>query len=596
MEDILTTALTSVQVAIAIRPRDDPTSMARKLPEEILLKIFDLVRHESAHMDGTASAAHSAASLHSLVVATHVCYHWRAVALHCPALWTGIVPHPKLAETFIDRCRDYPLTMSMTVVRGQVSKSARLLLWRLRFRIRRLDISLEILPQLRIFLKTLAGLSNDLEELTIIVQKRRRRLPIGFRTSFPLFGGHVPCLKSLSISCPEPFFPTDRFPDLLALNLSNFEYGRVLTLLSRLMRMAPLLESVQMKPRFRVHVYDLGQSGAFGREGPPHMPKMRCLCLVSLPRLPWDYRCYDSPDLYSILPHIILPPTATVTVREVASYTWVRRAPRMYLPPVGPHAVSILTVNDRGTTVTTRGLESTYSVTYQDRLTAFAVIGKHGLVPPRDTFSSSEALLGTVTVLRIQGAFSWRWPRKEGSRSMLSELLEYTPHLKELVIRDFAREMLPHLTDLLEHKGDTTLCSNLSSVTFITLGSTVTLPNVQGPKPIVDVLLRATAKRAEHGHPLARFVFCSPYVGREYTLQDAHGVENVFILCRDVWDESAEDVDRATAAHQDAMGQGNSQQQSRGIGGCYNALWKRHVERNPPARAFGACGHRRKWP
>ncbi|KAI0719788.1 hypothetical protein C8T65DRAFT_736348 [Cerioporus squamosus] len=169
------------------------------------------------------------------------------------------------------------------------------------------------------------------------------------------------------------------------------------------------------------------------------------------------------------------------------------------------------------------------------------------------------------------------------------------PLLTEVVVRDFASEMLPQLTHLLENVCETVLCPLLASATFVTLGSIVSLPDAQEPEPILDILLRATARRAELGCPLARFTFCSPYVEREYALQNAHGVEQISVLRRDVWSERSDGVDYDTAAHWEDVEQSFPQQESGRTRG-YEALWKRHVERDPPARVFGACGHKHRWP
>ncbi|TFK78617.1 hypothetical protein K466DRAFT_507030, partial [Polyporus arcularius HHB13444] len=211
MIDILSTAL------VAVRTRCNLISTAHKLPPEILLFIFDLVRRERVSEDQQDVVEFSAASIRSLIALTHVCHRWHTVALHSPTLWTGLVSRSRLAETFAQRAQEFPLSMTMTVIRGQVSKPEKQLLWRLRPHLQSLDLILDSLPHIR---KNQIS-RYSLEEMTIVVRKKRM-LPAFFQTAFPLFGGRAPRLKSLSISSPDPLFPSDIFPELLALHLSGF--------------------------------------------------------------------------------------------------------------------------------------------------------------------------------------------------------------------------------------------------------------------------------------------------------------------------------------------------------------------------------------
>ncbi|TFK80717.1 hypothetical protein K466DRAFT_605102 [Polyporus arcularius HHB13444] len=243
--------------------------------------------------------------------------------------------------------------------------------------------------QLRVFLKPLAAFSSSLEEMTIVVRKKRM-LPAFFQTAFPLFGGRAPRLKSLSISSPDPLFPSDIFPELLALHLSGFTHGSIIRSLAQLLRNAQSLETVHVHPRYPMGTTD-NVLGVFSAGAPIHLPRMRRFCLTSLPgHLPWHRQGPHGPSLYTLLSQIIVPPSAVVTLQQTASYAMAIKVPRLYMPPsVGRMPVSVLTADERGTTVTTRG-HSTYSITYQERLTACAIWGLHE-VPPRQRPSLNRA-------------------------------------------------------------------------------------------------------------------------------------------------------------------------------------------------------------
>ncbi|KAI0719789.1 hypothetical protein C8T65DRAFT_34487 [Cerioporus squamosus] len=361
MMDFLSTAL------VAVRTRYNLISAVHKLPTEILLFIFHLLRPKTAREAEQAPVELSAASNRSLVSLTHVCHRWRAVALDCPALWTDIISRSGSAATFAQRARGMPLRVSSQVIDGRLSKPAKRLLWRLRSRIQCLHIVLESLPQLLVFVRMLMRLSTKLLDLSIVVCHSRRMHPDRLGNLLPLFGGHTNRLRSLSISSPDPLMPTDSFPVLAHFHLSNSDHAQILGELSRLLRRAPALETVHLHLR----LLDAISLTSFNNGIPIALPRLRRFCVTSLPRL--FYHHPRRPDLYSILSHITFPPGAVVTVQEEASYSMSGGVPQLYKPSVGPHPRSILTVDDHGTIVTTRG-SSTFTVAYQDRITAAAIM------------------------------------------------------------------------------------------------------------------------------------------------------------------------------------------------------------------------------
>ncbi|KAL1947442.1 hypothetical protein VTO73DRAFT_14403 [Trametes versicolor] len=96
------------------------------LPPELLIMIFSLAGDD-------------------LVSVTHVCQHWRDVALHAPGLWTHVGnTSPEGVKTYLRRSKELPLDISLTVLEFRP--------W---------------LPCLRLVTQSLTSLSSQLEVLSI---------------------------------------------------------------------------------------------------------------------------------------------------------------------------------------------------------------------------------------------------------------------------------------------------------------------------------------------------------------------------------------------------------------------------------------------
>ncbi len=179
------------------------------------------------------------------------------------------------------------------------------------------------------------------------------------------------------------------------------------------------------------------------------------------------------------------------------------------------------------------------------------------------------------------------------------------PFLTTLVLRDFKQEMLRNLTHLLEHDGDVVMCPVLSSVVLSTLDlprchrrdeSPTGYTRAETSTPVLDVLFRATARRAERGYPLKRLTYCSPHNEREYTLENVHGVEHVAVLRRDVWAEySSAAMDQGVAAHWAAVRR-SMPANSTSVSDGYPAMWEarlRGMALPSTTRHFRTHGHAR---
>ncbi|KAG1873203.1 hypothetical protein F4604DRAFT_778960 [Suillus subluteus] len=84
--DIDKEIITLVESIRVLRSRQNALTYTCLLPPEILAAIFIYIAEEQSCYSGTPS--HCGAPL--FLAVTHVCQHWRKVALECATLWTSI--------------------------------------------------------------------------------------------------------------------------------------------------------------------------------------------------------------------------------------------------------------------------------------------------------------------------------------------------------------------------------------------------------------------------------------------------------------------------------------------------------------------------
>ncbi|KAG2138501.1 hypothetical protein DEU56DRAFT_980490 [Suillus clintonianus] len=78
-----------------------------RLPTEVLESVFEYLE-EVKRFDGSAHD-----DVPACLVVTHVCRHWRTVALECPTLWTFIyTPSPRYVGIMLERSKDFPLVVT----------------------------------------------------------------------------------------------------------------------------------------------------------------------------------------------------------------------------------------------------------------------------------------------------------------------------------------------------------------------------------------------------------------------------------------------------------------------------------------------------
>ncbi|KII87389.1 hypothetical protein PLICRDRAFT_163487 [Plicaturopsis crispa FD-325 SS-3] len=92
------------QSILSYKTRRNDFALTARLPPEVLSEIFDWYR-----------ALDVLESTYKWIEVTHVCRHWRNVALGCPRLWSYIVSEtPRWTEELLARSKNAPLTFSAT--------------------------------------------------------------------------------------------------------------------------------------------------------------------------------------------------------------------------------------------------------------------------------------------------------------------------------------------------------------------------------------------------------------------------------------------------------------------------------------------------
>ncbi|KAG1781079.1 hypothetical protein EV702DRAFT_692409 [Suillus placidus] len=100
-----------------LRSRSNGQVPVSRLPDEILLMVFEHIEEDkrlngSDSDDDDKSTSDVIGDPSACLVVTHVCRHWRKVALECPTLWTFISsPSPPWLDVMLERSQKAPLVV-----------------------------------------------------------------------------------------------------------------------------------------------------------------------------------------------------------------------------------------------------------------------------------------------------------------------------------------------------------------------------------------------------------------------------------------------------------------------------------------------------
>lgn len=160
------------------------------LPAELFVEIFAYL--VDVHPAGANNDA--------LIRATHVCIHWRTVALDAAKLWTAFPIHDdSAAEEFLRRSRSLPITLDLKSTATQSTHTIACLIAPQIHRVRALRLTFHNGLRLRHLLNRFRAPAPILEELHIEKTRSSRRLienPLAFHS---LFAGDVPSLRTLTL-------------------------------------------------------------------------------------------------------------------------------------------------------------------------------------------------------------------------------------------------------------------------------------------------------------------------------------------------------------------------------------------------------------
>jgi hypothetical protein len=166
-----------------------------RLPAELLAHIF----HESSSVSSSSKLSET---MREMVAFSHVCSHWRRIALSRPDLWRAVSSdHPQLASKFIKRSGSFPLNISINTASVTTTQEAISITLAELARTRSLvieSISTALLPTFTLSLCTPAP---RLEEFTIRCPTLRSetRESLSYRLPKYLFAKHAPHLRRIAL-------------------------------------------------------------------------------------------------------------------------------------------------------------------------------------------------------------------------------------------------------------------------------------------------------------------------------------------------------------------------------------------------------------
>ncbi len=257
-------------------------TLVNRLPPELLATIFSYVCSTS---DKNAD----------LICISHVCTHWRTIALDAGGLWTHIaLTHPLGITTFLERSKSLPLSISLTASHSPFKPVLNLVSSEIT-RVRSLKICIPHTVDPGFITRRLKLAAPALEELSIedfqLHRKVERTPPAGIRV--PIFDG-MPALRTLSLrNVPLVFLP--KGPSALTKIDLHLKLPALPILLDLLER-SPLLESLSL-------------------HGTLHGDAVQSQRLVTLPRLTsFSVHTFPPQGIASLLSSVALPPCASIAL------------------------------------------------------------------------------------------------------------------------------------------------------------------------------------------------------------------------------------------------------------------------------------------
>ncbi|KAI0923883.1 hypothetical protein AcV5_009299 [Taiwanofungus camphoratus] len=300
------------------------------IPDDVLYNVFHLLARDS-FLSGQSTTRPGASS----VIVSHVCRHWRYLALSSPQLWSfltlSIRPRLTILHEFLDRSRDAPFSLRLKGSRG-MDESGEILVQMARLlsdhsgRILELH-AIGFFPQdLEAFMSSLSSPAPLLQRCNLYGSPHTSySLPSRPSSQHAPFLGWMPSLRYISLR--EVSIPWLPYTDLRELILTDQPAPLMPQFLSTLMN-SPFLE-----------ILSLTMHGAISRENATHETGLLTVELAHLRQL--FLKCtHDPDDVLHVLAHLSFPTTTTVSLRFCDRHR-LRIDIGRYCPPVRNIAASV---------------------------------------------------------------------------------------------------------------------------------------------------------------------------------------------------------------------------------------------------------------
>ncbi|KAI0750294.1 hypothetical protein C8Q80DRAFT_1270014 [Daedaleopsis nitida] len=466
------------QTLMSIRSAHNGRVPINRLPPELLAKIF---AHVSAPGHRTSMIVDSVA----LVVVTHVCRLWRAVALESAALWSHISLHQKCAPVFFQRSQAVPLTVWVRGKRGER---------------RQMDLLRRHLPRIHAMHVKVKDI-QDLPKLKDILSSPGvvyLTLQVTFFLPTPEVYG-VLCHSTLRYS--------------LALTSLHLITGHPYTARHLLSILAdtPSLEFLEVH-----QVQSLLPWLSFSKAGEHRtatVAPIRLMCLREMTIMMGEalavYSALSVPEDAKVILVGCLPPGP----QYLEPNPQLQAFPEVEI--LFNHSDAVLHVR-----------HGNCSIQLHARLSCFSSGDRRIWEYAR--YLSKAHTISFTTASRI-------YPTENSTLPDLLSLLNHAPRLAHLHIRDVYGTVVPVLAQVLARGTDSEarVCPALTTLT-LSLASPACYVDTTGLAP----LFRATEARARRGAPLQSVTVCSP---RHHMLNPtnvlsngAHGLEWLLICDRDL--------------------------------------------------------------
>ncbi|KZT09010.1 uncharacterized protein LAESUDRAFT_748615 [Laetiporus sulphureus 93-53] len=451
-----------------------------RLPPELLGEIFTCLLSffcSSAYETKEHTWLCFSQSIQVSLALSHVCRHWRAVALTLPQLWSSIsaASHPLAIFMRLGRSRDIPLDLCTQLPPDQAIWHA---LHTDGYRIRSLYGHTTRIEDDNSVLSCLQFPAERLEVLVLKLSHINPSVPTKV-TQPVLFQDHAPLLRTLILQS-VPWLPANRFSTLTCLSITH-QFVGTLGSLFEFLSGTPNLEDLTL-------VYLLRRRGADADLPVVNFPRLRRLTIGDVPA------AFASNFLSSArLPTSMALYLFDIERRPISDLAFLRSEWMSALPLLAGLTRLSLAITDAdgiiAFSVTAASSSSAFRVDWQVEPSLAVAQRRNGWV---------ESLLSLLPAACITELWMDRWQFRDND---LEPLFRGLPSLNSVVINDACNNVEPCVFQLLAAPVDVSLsplCPHLSTIRLIDRPS----------HP--DALVYTLESRRLHGYPVQQLLIGTP--------------------------------------------------------------------------------------